>query len=188
MTKDLFIGLYFFRNLILKLFIVLVLTILSLIRYQDVPITKNSWNFLKMMFYFQSFNQKTLLPSVIPSLQDKIIFECKDDTFYHKICEYLENNNLPITQPKIDKFSLSKGFLLFQNKLYVPPNYRTLVLKICHDSPSAIHFGINKTTNLLSRDFWWSSLSTDVKDYVRSCETCCRSKDSKHKPYGLLNH
>jgi len=129
----------------------------------------------------------TAFPSVIPSLQDQIISECKDDTFYHQICEYLENNNLPIPHPKIDKFSLSNGFLLFQNKLYVPPKCRTLVLKICHDSPSAGHFGIKKTTNLLSRDFWWSSLSTDVKDYVRSCETCCRSKDSRHKPYRLLN-
>jgi len=120
-------------------------------------------------------------------LSNKILDECKDDKFYRNICEYLDNKELPIPHPKIDKFSLSNSFLLFNDKLYVPPNCRSFVLNICHDSPSSGHFGIKKTLNLLNRNFWWPSSNIDTKDYVRSCEICCRSKTAKHKPYGFLN-
>jgi len=123
--------------------------------------------------------------SAVP-FTEEILSECKNDSFYHNVCDYLGNNKLPIPHPKIDKFSLSNGYLLFDNKLYIPPNCRSHAFKICHDSPSAGHFGIRKTINLLNRDFWWPSLNSDAKDYIRSCETCCRSKDSRHKPYGYL--
>jgi hypothetical protein len=123
--------------------------------------------------------------SAVP-FTEEILSECKNDSFYHNVCDYLGNNKLPIPHPKIDKFSLSNGYLLFDNKLYIPPNCRSHAFKICHDSPSAGHFGIRKTINLLNRDFWWPSLNSDAKDYIRSCETCCRSKDSRHNPYGYL--
>jgi len=125
-------------------------------------------------------------PSSAIPFTDQLLNDCKNDTFYQEICSYLEDNRLPIPHPNIKNFSLSNGFLLYQNKLYVPPLSRSVALSICNDSPSAGHFGIRKTTNLLNRDFWWPSLRSDVKKYVRSCEVCCRSKDSRHKPYGFL--
>jgi len=128
----------------------------------------------------------TAFPTSAVSFIDKLLNNCKNDPFYHDICNYLENNHLPVPHPNIENFSLSNGFLLFQNKLYVPINSRSFALKLCHDSPSAGHFGIRKTTNLLNRDFWWPSLRSDAKKYVRSCTVCCRAKDSRHKPYGFL--
>ena len=80
-------------------------------------------------------------------LSSKNLNECKNDEFYHNICKYLDNKNLLIPHPKIEKFSLSNSFLLFNNKLYVSSNCRSYVLKICHDSPSFGHFGIKKTFN-----------------------------------------
>jgi len=56
-----------------------------------------------------------------------------------------------------------------------------------HDSVSAGHFGINKTVELISRNFWWPKLHNDVKKFIKSCETCCKSKIPRHKPYGLLS-
>ena len=102
----------------------------------------------------------------ISDLSNKILNECKDDIFYHNIREYLENKNLPIPHPNIDKFYQSNSFLLFDNKLYVPSKCRPFVLNICHDSPSSGHFGIKKTLNLLNRDFLWPSSNPDTKDYV----------------------
>jgi len=138
---------------------------------------------------FSVLRPENFVVSISPNsdLSNKILNECKDDIFYHNICDYLDNKNLPIPHPKIDKFSLSNSFLLFNNKIYVPPNCRPLVLNSCHDSPSSGHLGIKKTLNLLNRNFWWPSSSNDTKDYVRSCEICCRSKSSRHKPYGFLN-
>jgi len=48
------------------------------------------------------------------------------------------------------------------------------------------YFGINKTTDLVSRNYWWPSMHKDIKKYVRSCNVCCASKVSRHNPYGLL--
>jgi len=121
------------------------------------------------------------------SLYNDILSDYKNDSFYSDICNYLESKKPPVPHQHIDKFSLSNGFLLFNNKIYTPPNCRSSVIKICHDSPSAGHFGIRKTTSLISRDFWWPYISSDVKDYIRSCDICCRAKSSRHKPYGFLH-
>ena len=122
--------------------------------------------------------------AVITSLNDQILHEYKKDEYYKEICNKLNSKQ---NFPKSNKFSLSNNFLLFNGKIYVPPNCRSSVLNICHDSPSAGHFGFKKTFSLINRDFWWSSMIKDIKEYIKSCEICCRSKDSRHKPYGFLN-
>jgi len=124
------------------------------------------------------------ITSIIDSLNDQILNGYKDDEFYSDHFSKLCSSN---TDESLKFFSSSNSFLLFKNKIYVPPSCRSTVLNICHDSPSAGHFGIKKTSSLIHRDFWWPSLHSDVKDYVRSCEICSRSKDSRHKPYGFLN-
>ena len=124
--------------------------------------------------------------TLVSSLNDQILQEYKNDEFYYDTYNQLNSEYQEIPS-KLNDFSISNSFLLFKNKIYVPPNCRSSILNICHDSPSAGHFGIKKTINLINRDFWWSSLQSDVKDYIRSCDVCSRSKDSRHKPYGFLN-
>jgi len=126
------------------------------------------------------------ISSLVTSLNDQILNAYKDDEFYSDTYNQL-NSDQPNSSSKLQNFSISNSYLLFKNKIYVPPKCRSSVLNICHDSPSAGHFGIRKTISLISRDFWWPSLHSDVKDYIRSCDVCSRSKDSRHKPYGLLN-
>ena len=127
------------------------------------------------------------LVSPISSLNDFILSEYKNDSFYLNVCNYLENKSLPIPHPQISNFSLSNSFLLFNSKIYIPINCRPSVLKLCHDSATAGHFGFKKTCNLVSRDFWWPSLYKDIKNYIRSCDICCRNKSFRHKPYGFLS-
>uniref|UniRef100_A0A8C5M7Z7 Gypsy retrotransposon integrase-like protein 1 n=1 Tax=Leptobrachium leishanense TaxID=445787 RepID=A0A8C5M7Z7_9ANUR len=71
-------------------------------------------------------------------------------------------------------------------KFTVPPAQRTTVLQLCHDAPKAGHEGINKTLDLVQRHYWWPSVVTDVRDYVRSCSICTRSKVPRTKMAGLL--
>ncbi|MBE6133033.1 MAG: hypothetical protein E7180_06615 [Erysipelotrichaceae bacterium] len=127
-------------------------------------------------------NEDTLINSILNSL--------KDDEFYIKIKSFLENNNDFSVPPyrNIDKFKCDKeGFLLFNNLIYVPQILRTRVLELHHDSVSAGHFGISKTIDLICRNFWWPKLSIDVKNFIKSCDICCKSKIPRHKPYGLLS-
>ena len=48
------------------------------------------------------------------------------------------------------------------------------------------HFGVNKTLNLLTQSFWWYHLCKVVEDYVRTYDTCFRTKIPQQHPYGLL--
>ena len=77
--------------------------------------------------------------------------------------------------------------LLFDNLIYVPLCLRTRVLELHHDSITSGHFGVNKTFDLISRNFWWPKLRRDVKEFIKSCDICCKAKVPRHKPYGLLS-
>jgi len=129
------------------------------------------------------------LDSIDKPLVDAILDNLKSDDFYNSILQYINNGksgNAPIKH--FDKVKLDdEGFLLFNNLIYVPKSLRTRVLELHHDSVAAGHFGINKTVELISRNFWWPKFHMDVKSFVKSCETCCRSKIPRHKPYGLLS-
>ena len=123
------------------------------------------------------------------SLVNSILSSLHSDELFCKIKSFLNDNsssNPPIkniNNAKID----DEGFLLINNLIYVPLSLRTKVLELHHDSISAGHFGIKKTAELISRNFWWPNLLNDVTKFIKSCELCCRNKIPRHKPYGLLS-
>jgi hypothetical protein len=61
------------------------------------------------------------------------------------------------------------------------------IVRSRHDSPTAGHFGIRKTLDLVLREYWWPGVRTYVKKYVSTCEVCQRNKSGRHLPYGLLH-
>lgn len=85
-------------------------------------------------------------------------------------------------------YTLDDGLIFYEGRIVVPgdDNIKRDILARCHDDPTAGHFGIFKTCELVSRSFHWPKLRKFVKRYVSSCDTCQRSKTSRHKPYGLL--
>ena len=85
-------------------------------------------------------------------------------------------------------FTYVGQLLLFRNRLYVPDidDCRLFVLRSCHDSPTAGHFGSARTLELVKRNYWWPGVTSYVKNYVHSCDTCARAKTSRKKPDGLL--
>jgi hypothetical protein len=86
-----------------------------------------------------------------------------------------------------DKFKVEGDLLYFEERLYIPKGpTRLQVLQSRHNFPAAGHFGYNKTLELISRDFWWPQMWKDVKEFVSSCDICSRSKNPRHRPYGLL--
>lgn len=78
------------------------------------------------------------------------------------------------------------GLHVYDSRIYVPQVVRVRVLRDHHDTPMAGHFGWARTLELVSRNYYWPGMSKDVKDYVRGCATCARSKPSTHKPHGEL--
>jgi hypothetical protein len=87
-----------------------------------------------------------------------------------------------------EEFEVKDGLLFYENR-WVIPNDSALKLRILqenHDSKVAGHFGQFKTIERTKQNFFWNKMEDDVRDYVRSCDTCQRDKTSRHKRYGLL--
>ena len=85
---------------------------------------------------------------------------------------------------------LGNGLLYFHNtRLYIPRNAKKLITKIlreCHDSTSAGHFGIEKTYAKTASRFYWINMISSVKRYIRSCVPCQMNKATNQKRPGLL--
>ncbi len=84
-------------------------------------------------------------------------------------------------------WSKMDDFVLFRDKIYVPPLLCLKTLFEHHDTPLAGHPGWAKTIELITWDYSWPGLSQDVQHYVRSCDLCQQNKAARHAPYGNLN-
>ena len=55
-----------------------------------------------------------------------------------------------------------------------------------HNSPLGGHSGYLKSFHRLKKDFYWSSMGTDLKKLVKECDVCQRLKNETCFPAGLL--
>lgn len=110
----------------------------------------------------------------------------EDDSFIDKIRQETKGHHLLTTVASNDELELRDGLILKNGLVFVPTEeLRLYVMKSRHDGLQAGHFGINKTLELILRDFWWPKMKADIQNYVRSCD-CVRAKAPRHKPFGLL--
>ena len=80
-------------------------------------------------------------------------------------------------------YALLKG----RKKLFVPfKHLQAKVMAANHDHVTAGHLGMDKTTELVSRHYYWRGIAQTVQRYVKSCLLCQRMKASNQKPAGLL--
>ena len=71
-------------------------------------------------------------------------------------------------------------------KLCVPKWLRNQVLRENHDEATAGHLGTRKTTVRTMAKYYWPGLARDVRQYVRSCNSCQQFKPSQQKPVGTM--
>ena len=57
-----------------------------------------------------------------------------------------------------------------QHRLYVPKSRRTHMLTESHDRNG--HRGFFATKALLSQRFWWPEMECDIKQFVKTCQSC----------------
>ncbi|SJL14248.1 uncharacterized protein ARMOST_17704 [Armillaria ostoyae] len=72
------------------------------------------------------------------------------------------------------------GLLYYDKRIYIPrdSDIRGEIISCYHDHITAGHPGIEKTKELILRDYWWPKLKRDVEAYIQGCETCVRTKAS----------
>ena len=117
-------------------------------------------------------------------LRELVAAAQKEDTFCQRVVKDLERD--PLTRKSYQY--TSDGMLLYKGRLVVP-NQRSLVhelLRLHHDEPTAGHWGIQKTMELLQRKFKWEGMRSDVEEYIHVCPICQGNSAPRHKPYGKL--
>jgi len=72
--------------------------------------------------------------------------------------------------------------------VYVPKDekLRIEIIWLHHDTPIAGHGGQWKTVELVTRNYWWSGVTKEVKRYVEGCDQCQRMKNRVEMPAGKL--
>lgn len=82
----------------------------------------------------------------------------------------------------------NQGYLRFRGRLWVPDYepLRTAIVQELHDSALIGHPGKNGTIAVVSRDFFWPNLQATVKQFVRNCGVCGRTKVWRDRKQGLL--
>jgi len=77
------------------------------------------------------------------------------------------------------------GALTYERRKYVPAALRSRVTSLFHCNPESGHFGALKTDELVSRDFHWPAMDSDIRKYVAGCKLCHQIKAPGHARYGL---
>jgi len=62
---------------------------------------------------------------------------------------------------------------------------RSRVISLFHDNPESGHLGALKTAELVSRNFHWPAMESEIRKYVAGCELCHRIKAPRHARYVL---
>lgn len=61
------------------------------------------------------------------------------------------------------------------DQLVLPKKFRRTVTGMAHDGIMSGHQGVSNTTALVSEEFFWPGVQSDIKRYVRSCDICQRT-------------
>ena len=130
-----------------------------------------------------------------PSFVQTLSKELADDTLFGPIMRgaaealgtLVDRHGTPLvdrkTTPRGGTFLVRCGLLYRRgqgeaDRLCIPAGggLRAQVLRECHDGPLGRHFGRAKTGSLVRRLAFWVGQDVDVAEYVRSCQTCKRTK------------
>ena len=123
----------------------------------------------------------TLAPESDPSLS---AFELLAETLFDRISAGTRGDTSVQTAAQRQSFQLTEGkddLLWRGNLLYVPDTegLRIDILYWHHDVPWCGHLGIQKTLQLVQRQFWWPSIAIDIKNYVQTCYKCQSDKPDR---------
>jgi len=135
--------------------------------------------------------QNNLVPDALSRIDAVKTVRTEKDagTWLEKIRAELESENQKEWKEEGGKiykriFNIQRPDL--QWKLAVDGPERVEILRECHDEPTAGHMGFLKTLHRVQEKYFWPRMSQDVRQYVKSCDVCKRSKASNLGRRGLM--
>jgi len=77
-----------------------------------------------------------------------------------------------------EEWEIEDGVVLKEGRIYVlEGELREEVIRLHHDTPVRGHGGRWKTTELVTRNYWWPGVTKEVRRYVDGCDACQRYKN-----------
>ncbi|GFT00395.1 transposon Tf2-6 polyprotein [Trichonephila clavipes] len=70
------------------------------------------------------------------------------------------------------------------HKIVIPFSLRLKLLNQAHEQFG--HPGVQKMLNLISLQYYWPNITTDINEFVKHCMVCQLNKKRKQKKFGLL--
>ena len=164
--------------------------VLRAIRVDPEPVDRDF--FVDDVDIIQGLEQDKEIRAVRSDLLSVVCLNCSHPSCNHCLQEpsSLSALRTSLRNPSLVFPSWSRqGFLRFAHRTYVPDfnDARVKILRARHDSRLAGHPGVNKTLELISRDYIWVGLRRDVELYVAGCDVCQRSKPSHQRSHPQLH-
>lgn len=75
-----------------------------------------------------------------------------------------------------------------KKKYIASEEQRKEIIMAHHDAPQFGHPGINKTLELVQRNYTWTRMRDTVSRYISKCNSCQKNKASRHAKYGSIQH
>jgi len=86
-----------------------------------------------------------------------------------------------------EEWEIENGIVLKEGRIYVPEGeLRGEIIRLYHDTPVGGHGGRWKTTELVTRNYWWPGVTKEIERYVDGCNACQRYKNRSEALAGKL--
>ncbi|GKC46125.1 ty3-gypsy retrotransposon protein [Tanacetum coccineum] len=104
------------------------------------------------------------------------------------LAELLELHQKMDNGELLSGFRRDNGLILYNNRYYIgqESKFKTLLLQEFHATPSAGHGGVKKTLVGLLALFFWKGMRKSVKEFIKQCVVCQKTKYSTDAPGGYL--
>lgn len=121
--------------------------------------------------------------SRIPAPEGKcLLLSTPNFLFMDQLRRTLQESDAFQTQSKLVReepstwtdFHISRDLLFYKNAIWINPGNPLIpaLLMEFHSTPIGDHLGMRKTLHRLQASFYWPTMATNVKDFVRQCQVC----------------
>ena len=121
-------------------------------------------------------------------LEMKIVEKAADDLISQEEYEKARESHAVDGEVLADT-TYKDGMLYRKGKIWLPHEeaLKKMVFENEYDPMDAGHIAIDKTLEMINRNFYWPRMAKDIEDYVCSCDDCQRNKAFCHKRHGTLH-
>lgn len=97
------------------------------------------------------------------------------------IIKFKTNLNAKVIEKEIDNHKFQVMHYVddqYNYRIYVPKSFQRIIFDQFHNLN---HMGYKATTRTISQQFYWPSMKSDIRNWVRYCQPCQQNKITRHE-------